>query len=211
MNRSSELNVLVGFNGTGKSSLIQKFIDIEIQKRKGRCLIVTPDPFEWRQYPEINPDNPDFASISSPHKIIYEPGVIELIADKYDGFFDGLLAFDDCRDYISTNIQKSLRTLVIRRRQRSHDIIAAGHGITEIPPVFITYANRYSIFYTQDNPDRRKEELGTAYEPFKQATIDVNAKFTQDPHYFKIINARINPVRQDHDLAHPDTPNSLTA
>lgn len=193
MTRSSELNVIVGFNGTGKSTLIQKFIDLEVQKRKGRVMIVTPDPFEWKHYPEVNPMDPDcFKNIASPQKIIFEPGVIELIADQYNGFFDGLIAFDDCRSYTKPNIQEALRTLIIRRRQRSHDIIAAGHGITEIPPVFITYANRYSIFYTQDNPDRRKEELGTAYEPFKQATLDVNAKFNSDPHFFKIINARIN-------------------
>ncbi|HQN16664.1 MAG TPA: hypothetical protein PLB59_09700 [Bacteroidales bacterium] len=198
MSRPSELNVLVGFNGTGKSTLIQKFIDIEIQKRKGRALIVVPDPIEWRQYPEINLDDPAcFRKMSCPHKIIYEPGIIERIADKYDGFLNGLLVFDDCRSYTKANIQEALRTLIIRRRQRSHDIIAAGHGITEIPPVFLTFANRYTIFYTQDNPDRRKEELGTAYEPFKQAVADVNAKFNEDPHYFKIINARINPVQTD--------------
>lgn len=193
MARPAELNVFTGFNGTGKSTLIQKFIDIEIQKRKGRALIVVPDPIEWRQYPEIDSLNPDFRNISSPHKIIYEPGVMELIADPYDGFKDGLLIFDDCRSYTKANIQESLRSIIIRRRQRSHDIIAAGHGITEIPPVFITYANRYTIFYTQDNPDRRKEELGTAFEAFRQATIDVNSKYNSDPHYFKIINARVNP------------------
>lgn len=194
INRSSELNVLVGFNGTGKSSLIQKFIDLEVTKKKGRALIIVPDPFEWSHYPEIDLNDKNcFINMASPHKIVFEPGVIELIADMHYGFFDGLLAFDDCREYTTSNIQRSLRTLVIRRRQRSHDIIAAGHGITEIPPVFITYANRYSIFYTQDNPDRRKEELGVAYEPFKQAVTDVNAMFDTDPHYFKIINARIKP------------------
>ncbi|MEI6435238.1 MAG: hypothetical protein WCP32_10365 [Bacteroidota bacterium] len=199
-NRSSELNVITGFNGTGKSTLIQKFIDLEVSKRKGRVLIVTPDPFEWKQYPEININDKDcFKNMRSPHKIIFDPGTIKkpgtiaLIADEYNGFFDGLLAFDDCRCYTKSNIQEELRTLIIRRRQRSHDIIAAGHGITEIPPVFITYANRYSVFYTQDNPDRRKEELGIAYEPFKKAVADVNAQFNTNPHYFKIINARIDP------------------
>jgi energy-coupling factor transporter ATP-binding protein EcfA2 len=193
MKRPSELNVFVGFNGTGKSTLIQKFIDIEVEKRKGRVLIVVPDPIEWRHYPEVNLADPAcFRKMSSPQKIIFEPGVLEIIAGQYDGFRDGLLVFDDCRAYTKPNIQEALRTLIIRRRQRSHDIIAAGHGITEIPPVFITYANRYTIFYTQDNPDRRKEELGIAFEQFKQAAQDVNAKFNDDPHYFKIINARVN-------------------
>ena len=195
-NRSSELNVITGFNGTGKSTLIQKFIDLEVAKKKGRVLIVTPDPFEWRQYPELDTSNKDcFKNMRSPHKIIYQPGTIELIANEYNGFFDGLIAFDDCRCYTKANIQEELRTIIIRRRQRSHDIIAAGHGITEIPPVFITYANRYSIFYTQDNPDRRKEELGIAFEPFKKAVADVNAHFNTNPHYFKIINARIDANR----------------
>lgn len=191
MNRSSQLNVIVGFNGTGKSTLIQKFVDLEVQKRSGRVLIVTPDPFEWKQYPEFNTKLHSFREIRSPHKIIFEPGVIEFIADERNGFYNGLLAFDDARCYTKSQIQESLRTIIIRRRQRSHDIIVAGHGITEIPPVFITYANKFTLFYTQDNPDRRKEELGFAFDAFKTAQTDVNSKFNDDPHFFKIINARV--------------------
>lgn len=192
MNRNSELNVLAGFNGTGKSTFIQKCIDLEVQKRSGRVIIVTPDPFEWKQYPEFDIHKDLFREIRSPHKIIYTPGVIEAIADERTGFYDGLLAFDDCRCYTKSNIQEALRTIIIRRRQRSHDILAAGHGITEIPPVFLTYANHYTLFYTQDNPDRRKEELGNAFEAFKKAQKDVNSKYSEaSPHYFKIIKARV--------------------
>lgn len=195
--RDSGLYLFAGFPGTGKSSLIEKFIEIEVQKRKGRVLIVTPDPFDWKQYPELDVDQPDcFSNIRSPHRIIYEPGVIEKIADYTTGFFDGLIAFDDCRCYTKANIQESLRKLIIRRRHRSHDIIAAGHGFTEIPPVFFTYANKYVIFYTQDSIERRKEEIGNSnFDAVKQAVEDVNSMYNKDPHFFKCIHAKkINQV-----------------
>lgn len=192
-NRDSEMNVFIGFPGTGKSTLIQKFIDLEVNTRKGRVLIVTPDPFEWKQFPEIVLDDPDcFSGISSPTKLIYTPGDLAKIADEYNGFFNGLLVFDDCRCYTKSNIQEDLRKLIIRRRHRSHDIIAAGHGFTEIPPVFFTYANRYALFYTQDNIDRRKEEIGASFPAVKKAVEDVNKQYSKNPHYCKIIKARNN-------------------
>ena len=192
-NRDSQLNVFIGFNGTGKSTLIQKNIDVEVNVRDGRALIVTPDPFEWKQYPEIDLRDPDcFCKISEPTKLVYAPGDLNKIADQYKGFFNGLLIFDDCRCYMKANVQEALRTLVIRRRQRSHDIIAAGHGFTEIPPVFFTYSNRYALFYTQDNVDRRKEEIGSSFLFVKKAVEDVNKMYSKNPHYCKIIKARNN-------------------
>lgn len=189
--RDSEVSVFVGFNGTGKSSLIEEFVRVEVQKRKGRALIVCPDPFEWKQYPILDPKKPGaFANMRSPHRLIYSEGDIKLIADPYTGYFDGLLAFDDCRAYTKPYIQDALRTLIIRRRQRSHDIIAAGHGFTEIPPVFFTYANRYAIFYTQDNVEKRKEDIGAAFDMVCAAVRDVNCLYDKDPHSKIIIKAR---------------------
>ena len=192
-NRDSELNVFIGFNGTGKSTLIQKAVDVECEARQARALIVTPDPFEWKHLPEIDIKDPDcFTAIKEPSKLVYAPGDLIKIADQYNGFFNGLLVFDDCRCYMKANVQEALRTLVIRRRQRSHDIIAAGHGFTEIPPVFFTYSNRYALFYTQDNPQRRKEEIGASFPAILQAINDVNAMYDKNHHYCKIINARNN-------------------
>lgn len=191
---SSTLNVFIGFPGTGKTTMIQQFIDLEVSKRKGRVLVVTPDPFEYKQYPEVDlKDIHCFTKILSPHKLVYnEPEDIEKIAHEYTGFFNGLLVMDDCRCYMKSNIQEALRKLFIRRRHRAHDIIAAGHGFTEIPPVFFTYANNYALFYTQDNVDRRKEELGASFEAVKQAVNDVNALYTSNEHAYKIIKARNN-------------------
>ena len=190
-NRDSGLYLLAGYPKTGKSTIIQKFIDIEVQKRKGRVTIITPDPFEWKHYPEINVNAPNpFKDINSPHKIIYQDGIIDLIADDFRGFYDGLIAFDDCRCYTKPKIQEALRKLIIRRRHRSHDIIASAHGFTEIPPVFFTYATKYIIFYTQDNIDRRKEEIGYSnFNAVKQAVNDVNKMYSKDSHFCKVINA----------------------
>jgi hypothetical protein len=190
-NRAAELDLLIGFPGTGKTTTLQKFIDVEVNSRKGRALIVTPDPIEWRQYPELDLTKKTcFSDMQSPHRVIYQPGVIERIADEFSGFYDGLLAFDDCRYYTGANVDAALRKIIIRRRQRQHDIFAAGHGFTEIPPVFFTYANNYFLFYTQDNIDRRKEEIGFAFDAIKQAVQDVNAMYSTNPHSCLFVKAR---------------------
>ena len=193
-NRNSECHVYVGFPGSGKTYLMQLMVDLEVSSRKGRALIITPDPFEWKHYPLINLQDPDcFKKINSPTRLIYnDPSDIDRIADEYDGFFDGLLLFDDCREYVASNVQQSFRTLIRRRRHRSHDIIAAGQGFSEIPPIFFMLANRYVLFYTQDNVAKRKEEFGIYYEPVKQAVIDVNKESLTNKHAKKIINARPN-------------------
>ena len=193
-NRSSKFILELGFPGTGKSTLMQKFIDLEVAKRKGRVLIVTPDPFEWKQYPIINLHDPEcFHNIKGPTRLIYnEPSDIDRIADEYTGFLDGLLILDDCRFYLKPNIQDSFRKIIGRRRHRSHDIIAASHGFTEMPPTFFTYANEYALFYTQDNVERRKEEIGAYFDSVKQAVEDVNAQYQTNEHACIIIKARPN-------------------
>lgn len=188
--RSAKVIIIVGFNGTGKTTITKQFVDVEVTRRKGRVLILVPDPIEWKEFPELDLSAPDcFHKMQSPHKIVVDENTLARIADPHSGFFNGLMIFDDCRGYFSTTVQKDLHTLIVRRRQRRHDIIAVGHGFTEIPPKFFTFANEYIIFYTQDPIEKRKDDIGSPFEKIKNAVTDVNSHYITNPHYYKIIKA----------------------
>lgn len=55
MARKSHQIVILGTNGTGKSTLVKELVQVANEKGR-RALIITPDPVEWQQYAEIEPD-----------------------------------------------------------------------------------------------------------------------------------------------------------
>ena len=46
--RAAKLVILLGHNGTGKTTMLRKIL----QESGQRCLIVTPDDVEWTDLPE---------------------------------------------------------------------------------------------------------------------------------------------------------------
>ena len=66
------------------------------------------------------------------------------------------------------------------------DIIACGHGFTEVPPKMFTFATHYALFKTIDNIERRKNVIQN-FEVMKEAQARINQKAQTDPHYYEII------------------------
>ena len=78
MIRKTELNLIVGINGSGKTT----FIENDIIKVRKKNLIVTPDPMEWKQYPTISTAN-DIYTLNGTARIIYEDlSTLEMIKEK---------------------------------------------------------------------------------------------------------------------------------
>jgi hypothetical protein len=93
--RRTKFILFLGYNGTGKSTLAQRFVEAEC-KRGGRALIVTPDPVEWQKIQETQLLKP--ALYKGAKKLIYTPQSLPLIRENYNNGL--LLLFDDCRAFL---------------------------------------------------------------------------------------------------------------
>jgi ABC-type sugar transport system ATPase subunit len=185
-NRETKLTIILGYNGTGKTTITKKIVLNEL-KHQRRALIITPDDIEWPQIEYVHPKFPHrIRDYVGARKIIYQDGLLPIIADN---FRNGLLVFDDCRAYFKASLDSDLHELLIRRRQKMYDIIAVGHGFTEVPPKFFTFASEIILFRTKDNIHKRKDVL-INFDEMQEAQRRINNKAQQNPHYFEVIPLR---------------------
>ena len=151
MPRYPVCSILVGINGTGKTTFIQNIL-LNTVNEKNRALIVTPDPAEWRHVEEVS--GAAISKFKGIRKIIYHQSCMEDIQRYYT---NGMLVFDDARVYIHAQSDDFMQWLQIRRRQVGVDLFCNFHGLTQVPPVFFTFATNIILFYTKDNIKRRAE------------------------------------------------------
>lgn len=184
MPRNAELIVTLGYNGTGKSELIRKIVESEVNKG-GKALVIMPDDREWSELPysELNKKE-DFNYTGAKKHIFLEDFTLDRLKDY---FFNGLLIFEDCRSYLTGSVMLELHNLLIRRRQKMLDIIAVGHGFTEVPPKFFTFAGKIILFQTKDNIDKRKDVI-REFDKIKEAQERINKKSLENFHYYEILN-----------------------
>ena len=182
--RTPKQIIVLGTNGTGKTTLVKKLVLNELKKKDSHILVVVPDDMEWDSLQYVHPKFPHrIEHYVGARKIIYEPGLLDIIRER---FRNGLIVFDDCRAYFDASLDRDLHSLLIRRRQQMIDIIAVGHGFTEVPPKMFTFATHFGMFKTIDNIDRRKNVISN-FEEMKEAQKRINEKAKEDPHYFEII------------------------
>lgn len=178
--RTAKLTILLGFNGTGKTTMLKKILAASNR----RCLVVTPDDIEWNEYPENELSSPsDFLFTGIQRHIFNE----EITLDRLKLFKKGVVVFDDCRAYLKAATSEEMRMLLIRRRQRMVDVFVVGHGFTEVPPVFFTFGTDMILFKTIDNISRRKNCL-REYEKMVSEQEAVNRAAAKNPHFCKHIN-----------------------
>lgn len=151
MPRYPVCSILVGINGTGKTTFIKRMLERTVTE-SNRALIVTPDPAEWRAVTEVS--GTAITRFKGVRKIIYHRGCMSEIQQYYT---NGSLVFDDARVYIHAQSDDFMQWLQIRRRQVGVDLFCNFHGLTQVPPVFFTFATNIILFYTKDNIKRRAE------------------------------------------------------
>jgi ABC-type sugar transport system ATPase subunit len=182
--RSNKMTCVIGTNGTGKTTFLKKLI-LQLLRNNRRVLIITPHDMEWETIPLVHDKHKQhIAWYVGARRIIWEDGLLPTITEN---FKNGALVFDDCRAYLNANTDRDLHRLLISRRQRDIDIFAVGHGFTEIPPKFFTFATNFVLFRTMDNIEKRKSSI-IQFDRIKSAQEMVNEKAINDPYFKAIIN-----------------------
>ena len=180
--RAAKLTIILGFNGTGKTTLLNEILDKSGQK----SLIITPDDIEWQHCGAVELTTPDDFMFEGIRRHIFNPAKKVGTLDRLEYFKKGSIVFDDCRAYLGSSTDDRIRQLIIRRRQRMVDVFAVGHGFNEVPPVFFTFATNIILFRTVDNIARRKNCLKD-FDLMAKAQERVNEKAKTNPHYFEVL------------------------
>ena len=179
MNRQSLFFIIVGTNGTGKTTLLNKLIDDAGRK----ALVLDPDGLEWKHIQEISPDQAGelksgFGKILAPH-----PDDLESLLE----FQNGSLVLDDCRFYLKARMEESIRRVLIRRRHNSIDVFAVAHGLSEVPASFYTFATHLICFKTNDSLVRLRNSTDKEKIHKLRTAID-SVNDHPDHHHFKVFN-----------------------
>ena len=189
MERETKQTLFIGYNGTGKSTLVRKIMEAYTAKAGSRALIVTPDASEWQDVEETALLLPSDFEFTGSRRFIWsfirkeDLAAMERLRKWY---FDGMLIFDDCRSYLTANTNDWLKYLYIRRRQKMIDLMLVTHGFTDVPPQAFTNCSDLFLFKTVDNIDRRKNEL-INFDEILKAQERVNRKAETNKHYYERI------------------------
>ena len=172
--------VIVGTNGVGKTTILNKMVNESGKK----TLILEPDGMEWGGVPEINTEQiPKFSQVEKPYKarmISPEPEDLE----EFIKYSNGNLVLDDCRYYLKARMEQEIRKVLIRRRQNNIDVFAVAHSLIDIPAQFWIFATHLILFKT--TPIRLSNTR--EFSHLKPAIEEVNAN--SNPYHFKIIPLR---------------------
>jgi hypothetical protein len=170
--------MLLGTNGTGKSTLLRKIADAAVSRK--RVLIIPSNQAEptFKDVPLIKPEQ--LATFTGMKKIMcYEEDHFAFVARWIQ---DAVIITDDFRNYLPRpQMNPYVRKMFIDRRHKRLDIYMAAHGFTQVPPELFTWCDFIFMFRTKDNPHRAKAKF-LDY----QRVLDTQAA-KSNPYHFKII------------------------
>ena len=101
--RQSLFFIIVGTNGTGKTTLLNKLIN----ETNRKALILDPDGLEWSHVEEITPEK--CGDLKSGYGKILAPAPDDL--EHLLEFQNGSLVLDDCRFYLKSRMEESIKLM----------------------------------------------------------------------------------------------------
>jgi len=175
--RDAQVTVIMGRNGTGKSTFVHNII----KKIGGKTLVVTMAglPKIWRKYQMIDPADPKAwdwkKGIRQIHASYYDEATFEYI---YRYFRGGSIIFDDCKDYIPERVTQIpyLKRLLINFRHKEIDMYFIAHSPTDVPKQIWMYSYDTFVGATSAMFAKSQVQLGHADEII-EAQRKVNAEF----------------------------------
>lgn len=190
--RGQDRIILVGTNGTGKSTLANKIIESSIAGEGRRALAVLPDDAEPIFFPYNEIQRTELKYIGNvankKNKIYFDKK--NIFTELENVFKNGCLILDDAKFYVGS-ADDELKKLFIRSRQNNVDIVFICHGLSEIPPAIITYTTKIILFNTVDSWKRLKEKIPNP-EYFDQIVNEVRTQANAHKFTVKIIEGVIN-------------------
>ena len=150
--RQSLFFIIIGTNGTGKTTLLNTILENSNRKN---ILVVDPDGFEWQKYSEVAVDKVSSLQIGTNKIVAPVKEDIEYLIE----FRNGILVLDDCRYYANKRLENEIRRILIRRRQNALDVFAVAHSLSEVPNDFYTFATHIIIFKTNDSVVRLRSSI----------------------------------------------------
>lgn len=180
--RKTQLNLVVGINGTGKTTFLRQ----NVVERRPKVLVITPDECEWRQLPVVEQPR-DIFYLNGAARMIYRDETTLQTAIRY--YSGGALILDDAMAYLSFQPPDTMRYLYIRRRQRGVDVYLVAHGLRQVPPQAFTFGSYLVLFATTENFTSRRKELDPEiYNRIIQAQSQMNTEARRgNPYGYKII------------------------
>jgi len=148
--RQSLFFIIVGTNGTGKTTLLNKLIN----EKGGKALIVDPDGLEWQQVEEIRSEQAGELKSGQAKILFPQPEDIENLME----YQNGSLVLDDCRFYLRSRLDESIRRILIRRRHNSIDVFAV-MGITNDKDHLIKVRDEVKYDYLLNTVGKSREEI----------------------------------------------------
>jgi hypothetical protein len=199
MSRTAQFFLLIGTNGTGKTTQLKKFLAIN-----SRNLIIAPNRFDsaWDKITHMEPtpedlgrnkikfNYPDINNFTGERKTVIEhPNQVSGITHPVLGFRNGGLFLDDFKNYIPSRgtLPPDIIRLFSDRRHKMIDIFAATHSWGNVNPDFMTYDPVIIQFRTTRPITKEVANKVENFEKLKASFDRVNRKAQTNPYYFEIL------------------------
>jgi len=180
--RKTQQILIVGTNGTGKSTVVGRLIDKKLEAG-GRALIVSNHQNEWTDTEQIDlSDKKEIRNFTGTRRTHLLPKQLPLLLNIHNC----IIVFDDARNFISAKTDDALNNLQISRRQKMIDIVVVAHSFSQMPISFFTFATHYILFKTVVSAKNRKNYVADI-DKVLDVEQRVNSRAVTEPHYFEII------------------------
>jgi len=183
MTRTSFMTIVIGKQGTGKSTMVENMA----KQFKGRVLVMTYAMVQrpWASYPKIDLRNKEElknwkTGIRHVAYTWYEQDTWKLI---YENYQDGIILFDDCKEYISSARPdtgdprtKYLRSLISNFRHKQLDLFFIFHTPSDVLKLIWGMFTKLVIFAT-DELITKKMISSATLPAIVEAQLRVNKRF----------------------------------
>ncbi len=200
--RQSKNCIILGSPGAGKSWFARENVVNKLLKQNKRVLIIAPAFKDWKYIFEnqIITDKEatalnctkkiDFVDIKTNDKNTFS-GVCRVFITKdsikhLKDLRNCCLVLDDCRQFMSSNLQDELETLISRLRHQMVDLFVIGQAFRFIPVAFFSCVTEMFLFQTTGSIDAAKNRLAD-WREIEHYQKDVNRQAKTNKHYYKYI------------------------